>query len=75
MPLVAQLLSLCYNLSADRQRFKVSQKYHNFGLVALVPRMIFCVMRAVALQEKGGRLSLWNIYRIFTRCTIHSDMK
>ena len=34
--LVAQLLSLRNNLSADRQCFKSSQKYHNFGLVALV---------------------------------------
>ena len=36
LSLVAQLLSLCYNLPADRQCFKVSQNYHNFGLVALV---------------------------------------
>ena len=34
--LVAQILSLCYNLSSDRQYFKVTQNYHNFALVALV---------------------------------------
>lgn len=33
---MAQLLSLRYNLSADKQRFKASQNYHNFGLVVLV---------------------------------------
>lgn len=34
--LVAQLLNKRYNLPADRQGFKISQKYYNFGLAALV---------------------------------------
>ena len=40
--LVVQMVNLCYNLSADRQGFKTSQNYHNFGLVALVLLLIGC---------------------------------
>mgnify|MGYP006270942523 FL=1 len=40
LSLVTQLVNLCYNLSADRQGFKTSQNYHNFGLVALVALVV-----------------------------------
>lgn len=46
--LVVQLLHLRYNLSADRQCFKVAQKYRNFGLVALV-RRIFLLLTVLLL--------------------------
>ena len=37
---MAQLLNKRHDLSADRQRFKVSQKYQNFELVALVIKLL-----------------------------------
>ena len=46
MTLVVQLLSSRYNLSADRQAFKTSQNYHNFGLVAL-GRLFFALCFAL----------------------------
>ena len=53
--LVAQLLSLRNNLSADRQGFKTSQNYQNFALVALVaPVMLFALAFSLfACQQKN----------------------
>lgn len=49
--LVVQLLRLCYNLSAESQGFKTSQKYQNFGLVALVAPVLLLLSVSVPGQN------------------------
>ena len=51
--LVAQLLSLRDNLSADRQYFRSPQKYHNFGLVALVLTLLMAYHPLSAQKSSG----------------------
>ena len=50
---MVQLLSLRNNLSADRQCFKSSQNYHNFGLVALV-FLLWLLLSACQKSQKSG---------------------
>ena len=53
--LVVRLLNKRHNLSADRQSLKVSQKYHNFGLVALLASLFLC-SSATAQRVLEGRV-------------------